>query len=198
MPLQAKQLIRSSRTTSAFFVSSETQYNKNSCRCGQLVIGSFIMRTHSLRHHVSWRHFLVKHQITQVTQHPYSPIFSPCDFWLFPKLKSTLKGKRFQTTNEIWKIWQGSWWRFQQRFLQSVFNSERDARRTVWGPNMTTLKGPEVSLSYVQWFLYLISSSIHVSIFHRMQQDTFCTDLIFISKIPLSFHNYNIRIDWVL
>ena len=39
--------------------------------------------------------FLVKHQITQVTQPLYSPDLVPCDFWLFPKLKSPLKGKRF-------------------------------------------------------------------------------------------------------
>ena len=36
--------------------------------------------------------FLVKHQITQVTQTRYSPDVAPCDFWLFPKLKSALKG----------------------------------------------------------------------------------------------------------
>ena len=30
--------------------------------------------------------FLAKHQITQVTQCPYSPDLMPCDFWLFPKL----------------------------------------------------------------------------------------------------------------
>ena len=40
---------------------------------------------------------LVKHQLTQVTQPPYSPDLVPCDFWLFPKLKSPLKGKKFQT-----------------------------------------------------------------------------------------------------
>ena len=45
--------------------------------------------------------FLVKHQITQVTQPPYSSDLVPCDFWLFPKLKSRLKGKRFQTIDEI-------------------------------------------------------------------------------------------------
>ena len=44
---------------------------------------------------------LAKHQITQVTQHPYSPDLAPCGFWLFPKLKSPLKGKRFQTGDEI-------------------------------------------------------------------------------------------------
>ena len=45
--------------------------------------------------------FLVKHEITQVTQSPYSPDLVPCDFWLFPKLKSPLKGKRFYTIDEI-------------------------------------------------------------------------------------------------
>ena len=49
---------------------------------------------------------LAKHQITQVTQPPYSPDLVPWDFWLFPKLKPPLKGKRFQTITEI----QGSWW----------------------------------------------------------------------------------------
>ena len=44
---------------------------------------------------------LVKHQITQVTHPPYSPDLVPCDFWIFPKLKSPLRGKRFQTVNEI-------------------------------------------------------------------------------------------------
>ena len=32
---------------------------------------------------------------------PYSPDLVPCNFWLFPKLKSPLKGKRFQIINEI-------------------------------------------------------------------------------------------------
>ena len=48
--------------------------------------------------------FLAKHQITQVTQPHYNPDLTRCDFcdlWLFPKLKSPLKGKRFQTVDEI-------------------------------------------------------------------------------------------------
>ena len=38
--------------------------------------------------------FLAKHQIIQVIQPPYSPDLVLCNFWLFPKLKSPLKGKR--------------------------------------------------------------------------------------------------------
>ena len=47
--------------------------------------------------------FLAKHQITQVTQPLYSPDLASCDFWLFPKLKSPLKRKRFQTFDGIQK-----------------------------------------------------------------------------------------------
>ena len=36
-----------------------------------------------------------------MTQTPYSPDLVPYDFWLFPKLKSPLKVKRFQTIDEI-------------------------------------------------------------------------------------------------
>ena len=38
----------------------------------------------------------------------------------------------------------------------SVLNSGRDARRTMWGPKVPALKGTEVSLSFVQCFLYLL------------------------------------------
>ena len=51
--------------------------------------------------------FWVKHQITQVTQPPYSADLAPCDFWLFPK--SPLKGKRFQIVDEIHEAADGSW-----------------------------------------------------------------------------------------
>ena len=41
---------------------------------------------------------------------PYSPDLVPCDFWLFPKLKSPLKGMGFQALHEIQEIRWGSWW----------------------------------------------------------------------------------------
>ncbi|BFZ21096.1 hypothetical protein BsWGS_24135 [Bradybaena similaris] len=45
--------------------------------------------------------FLAKHKIPQVRQPPYSPDLAPCDFFLFPKIKSHLKGRRFQDVGEI-------------------------------------------------------------------------------------------------
>jgi hypothetical protein len=44
---------------------------------------------------------LAKHHIAQVRQPSYSPDLALCDFWLFSKLKMPLKGRRFQTANEI-------------------------------------------------------------------------------------------------
>ena len=80
------------------------------CSYGQLVIGSFIMTMHLCI--TSPAEFLAKDQITQVTQPPYSPDLVPCNFWLFPKLKSPLKRKRFHTINENQENTMGqSWWR---------------------------------------------------------------------------------------
>ena len=45
--------------------------------------------------------FLAKHNISLVRQPPYSPDLAPCDFFLFPKIKTKLKGRRFQDVTEI-------------------------------------------------------------------------------------------------
>jgi len=47
------------------------------------------------------RSYLAKHQTSVVPRPPYSPDFAPADFFLFPKLKTTLKGRHFQTIEEI-------------------------------------------------------------------------------------------------
>jgi len=47
------------------------------------------------------REFLAKNETTVVPQPPYSPDLAPADFFLFPKLKCTLKGRRFESTEEI-------------------------------------------------------------------------------------------------
>ena len=49
--------------------------------------------------------------------------------------------------------------------------------RTVWGVKVTTLKGAEASLFFVQCFLCLISFSTHISIFHSTLLDTFWVDM---------------------
>ena len=106
------------------------------------------------------KRFLVKHQIIQVTQIPYSPDLVPCDFCLFSKLKSPLKGKRFQTIDEIQKniMWQ----------LMAI-------GRTVWVPRCLF---EEDWGSIVLCTMFLVSSSINISIFHITLLDIFWTDFV--------------------
>jgi hypothetical protein len=47
------------------------------------------------------RDILADTNTTVLPQPPYSPDLVPADFFLFPKLKSTLKGRQFQTIQEI-------------------------------------------------------------------------------------------------
>ena len=47
------------------------------------------------------RDFLAKHATTVLPQLPYPPDLAPADFFLFPKLKSTLKGRRFESFEAI-------------------------------------------------------------------------------------------------
>ena len=76
--------------------------------------------------------FLVKHQITEVTQPPTAQILCPAT-WLFPKLKSPLRGKRFQMVDGI-----------QENTTGQLLTTGR----TVWGPKVPTLKGIEASFIF--------------------------------------------------
>ena len=107
---------------------------------GQLGIGSFIM-TCARSCITSYAELFGETSNHSCNSPPYSSGLVPCDFWLFPKLKSPSKGNRFQTINEI---------------QENMTGQLMATGRTVWGPKMTTLKGAEASLSYVQCFLYLL------------------------------------------
>jgi len=44
---------------------------------------------------LSVKQFLANKNITELEHPPYSPDLAPCDFYLFPKIKSVLKGTHF-------------------------------------------------------------------------------------------------------
>jgi histone-lysine N-methyltransferase SETMAR len=50
---------------------------------------------------VSVQQFLAKQGIPELTDPPYSPDLSPPDFFLFPQIKSTPKGRRLEDTKDI-------------------------------------------------------------------------------------------------
>jgi hypothetical protein len=59
---------------------------------------------------------MAKYKMAVIPHPPYSPDLAPCDFFLFPKMKLKLKGRRFDTIEEIQAE--------SQRVLDSV--TERD------------------------------------------------------------------------
>jgi hypothetical protein len=52
----------------------------------------------------SVKQFLARISITEMEHPPYSCHLAPNDFWLFPKIKTALKGRRFQDTEDIQKM----------------------------------------------------------------------------------------------
>ena len=90
------------------------------------------------------------------------PRFDVLQLLAFPKTNSPLKGKRFQMVSAIQEDMTGQ--------LMAI-------GRSMWGPKVPSLKGSEVLLSYVQFFLCLMSSSINVSIFHITWLNIFWTYL---------------------
>ncbi len=53
-------------------------------------------------HHADLIHiFMDRTNITQVPHPPYSPDLAPSDFWFFPTLKRTLKGRRFNGLDDL-------------------------------------------------------------------------------------------------
>ena len=52
---------------------------------------------------LSVKQFLTQNSMTELIHSPYSPDLTPCDFFLFPRIKKVLKGKRFADVEEVKK-----------------------------------------------------------------------------------------------
>ena len=99
MPLWAKQLIRS--TTSMFFISWETQYDKNGSSYGQLVIGSFITTT-SVQASRLMHEFVGKTSNPPGDSAPLQPRFGTLQLLTFPKTKISFE--REEISNSQWDL----------------------------------------------------------------------------------------------
>ena len=65
--------------------------------------GDWILHHDSAPAHTShlMQQFLAKHSTAQLQQLPYSPDLTPCDFFLFLRLKKVLKGHQFEASEDI-------------------------------------------------------------------------------------------------
>jgi len=97
-------VIRQNRRLTVREVAEEVGICKSSCYLilteklkMRRVAAEFVPRLPALLIH----EFLTKHETSVIPQPPCSPDLTPADFLLFPKRKSSLKGRRFQKEEEI-------------------------------------------------------------------------------------------------
>jgi len=69
----------------------------------KLCFGNWILHCDNAPAHraVTTNEFLAKHNILSLPQPPYSPDLAPCDFFLFPQLKKTMKSRQFDYVEDI-------------------------------------------------------------------------------------------------
>ena len=128
---------------------------------GQLVIGSFLTAIHPLMHHVWCRVFWWNIKSPRWLSPATAQIWCPVSSGFSQNENHLQKGRDFRPLMRSRKIWWGSWWQLRELCEVPSAYFEGD-----WGV-----------FSYVQCFVYLVSSSIDVSIFHSAWLDTFWTDL---------------------
>ena len=147
-----------------------------------IAMGNWWLATssHQCAPHVSRlvQSFLVKHQFTQVTQPCYSPDLAPCNHWLFQKLKSHLKRKRFQTVNEIQENTMGQLMAIPTKDFAECFEQWKRCWENHVKSHGTYFEGDWGVI--VLCTMFLVSPSINVFIFHSAWLDTFWTDLVYI------------------
>jgi histone-lysine N-methyltransferase SETMAR len=72
------------------------------------------------------RQFLAKKQVPVLHHAPYSPDLAPCDFFLFPRSKHSLKGTHFQSTEDIQRKMTDLLKGFTQNDFQKCFHAWKE------------------------------------------------------------------------
>ena len=94
--------------------------------------------------------YLTKIGIKTVCHPPYWPGLAPCDFCLFPKLKEKLRGSRYETIEEMKRLWRRSLTRSHKRTSMGPFRSSWNGKTSALQPEEITSKGTRVSCVYYQ------------------------------------------------
>jgi hypothetical protein len=77
---------------------------------------------HTSRSHPN---FLARYKMTVIPHPPHSPHLAPCDIFLFPKTKLKLKGRRFDTIEQLQAEWQTVLDSVTERGFQGAFQKWR-------------------------------------------------------------------------
>ena len=67
--------------------------------------------------------FLADSQNNIVEHAPYSPDLTPCDFYLFPKITKNVRGRRFETRNDVLKAVREELDKLEKRDFEECFDA---------------------------------------------------------------------------
>jgi transposase len=106
-PWYCSQRIYTCRQTDnhAFYKDVFERLRKRVQRVRKDIVGDWVLYRDKAPAHTALqiRDFLAKKNVSTLPHPPYSSDLAPCDFYIFPKLKSMLKGHHFGTvTDELW------------------------------------------------------------------------------------------------
>jgi len=99
-----KEFIPPGQTVNAaFYVEVLTRLKKRVARIRPEIANTWVLLHDNAPSHASLlvREFLAKQTVATLPQPPYSPDLAPTDFFLFPRLKSSLKGHHFGTVENV-------------------------------------------------------------------------------------------------
>lgn len=99
-----KEFVPQGQTVNAaYYVDVLERLRKRVIRVRKNIAATWVLHLDNAPSHTSLRvrEFLAKHNVATLPQPPYSPDLAPADFFLFPRIKTTLKGRRFDSIDAI-------------------------------------------------------------------------------------------------
>ena len=90
---------------------------------------------------LSIQKFLVDKNIILLEQPSYLPDLAPCDFFLFPKVKNTIKGTHFSSTNAIKNAVMKELWGIPKSHSRSAAMHGKKEQKNALNSRGTALKG---------------------------------------------------------
>ncbi|KAG5320098.1 SETMR methyltransferase, partial [Pseudoatta argentina] len=97
--IEVKKIVLANRRITIRKVAEDLNISIGSCH--SIFTNDLGMRRVAAKFVPKLRKFLAKNNTLMMPQPPYSPDLAPCDFFLFPKLKRPMKGRRYATIEEI-------------------------------------------------------------------------------------------------
>ncbi|KAG5313910.1 MOS1T transposase, partial [Pseudoatta argentina] len=106
-------------------------------------INSWILHQDNAPPHnaLSVKRYLAARSTPVLEYAPYSPDLAPCDFFLFPKIKSALKGIRFESMEEVKRKSAELQMLLQNKTSSIALTNEKNEWNGVWRGEGSTLKG---------------------------------------------------------